>query len=839
MATDDIMLEIQAAFRDEAADLLTDLESGLLSLEQTPGDKAIINSVFRAMHTIKGSGASVDFHRLAAFVHHFEDAMDMARKDQLPVTKKLIDLALQSMDRIKTLLDEGDTSPCSREEIAAGDPLLQQLSKLMHGDTQAGEAVPAVSAESTVDGRNVFDIVLHPCENPTRRGSDPVQLLNALQQLGDARFASVTRALSSQQTEGQLTWKIELWADCKMQDILQAHAGIGIESRIDVTKLSPEEDTVIPLGPYFVNDVLPDFEDEVDEILQHLDEEVTALEKSPEPARLEGLCSAIHGFHDRLEPLLGMAKAPPPRNNALAAMILVCRHVILRADSMLARKPEQLEPEWPAGMNAVLTALRLMSSAFLNEEDLPEFPADLLDWLGQDACGFMNMRDALREVVLKTAPVAVAKGAAKEEASRAEPATGAAGSMRVDENKFNAIMQSVGDLLIARKMLPSLIEQLQSGVDPRKVAQNLKDAYLNVDSIADRLQNSVMSVRLLPINMLFKRYPRMVRDLARNLEKDIRLDMQGEETEVDKTILEQLSDPFIHLVRNAVDHGIESPAEREAVGKPREGVITLSACNERGFTVLKVRDDGKGLDADMLKRKAIEKGILGEDEAARMRDEDAYKLIFAAGFSMAKAITDVSGRGVGMDVVQNNIKNMQGSIDIESTLGLGSTVIIRIPVKTILMVLQTILVRCGAEEYLLPMDQVVELDKIPVRELHQFRESYMATIRGRVYPIAYLSELLGVEIDADEQSQDPDQETLAVAIVRCAQKEYALIMDRFVSREQVVVKPLAGMIQCASIFSGMTIMGDGRIIPVINSVELLALMQELLEERKAALAHAI
>ncbi|VAW83357.1 Signal transduction histidine kinase CheA, partial [hydrothermal vent metagenome] len=283
--------------------------------------------------------------------------------------------------------------------------------------------------------------------------------------------------------------------------------------------------------------------------------------------------------------------------------------------------------------------------------------------------------------------------------SASAPASKAETSVRVDTSRLDEIMNMVGELVLARNRLSNLKETLAN--------EDVSKAIANLDVVTADLQNAVMKTRMQPIKKVFGRFPRVVRDLARSLNKEVNLEMQGEETDLDKNLVEALADPLVHLVRNSVDHGIETPDEREAAGKPRQGTVVLAAEQEGDHILLSIDDDGKGMDADVLRRKAVEKGMMDADSAARLDDKECYNLIFAAGFSTKDVISDVSGRGVGMDVVKTRIGQLNGSVEVDSELGKGSRVTIRVPLT--LAIMPTLMVMLGDQPFALPLGSVNEI----------------------------------------------------------------------------------------------------------------------------------
>ena len=386
-------------------------------------------------------------------------------------------------------------------------------------------------------------------------------------------------------------------------------------------------------------------------------------------------------------------------------------------------------------------------------------------------------------------------------------------TIRIDQGKLDGLMTIVGELLVARGVFPLMLEDLQKqsgSTDQLQLAaftKNLKEAGSNVSRIADELQRSVMSIRMLPVKTVFQKFPRLVRDLARSLGKEVNLVVTGETIELDKTIVEQLGDPLVHIIRNAVDHGFETPDQRIAQGKSSTGCLKLHAQHEAGGISIEITDDGQGLDAGRLKRKAVEKGLLTSEAAAAMSDQAAYQLVFLPGLSTAAAVTDISGRGVGMDVVQSNVRNLHGTIEIRSRPGSGTTFLIKLP--TSLMVSKGILLEAGCQQYILPLNSVCDMVKVDQEAVHRHGSLAIAHVRGSIYPITDLAKLLDLVPTKSLQA--------SIAIIEADKRRYGLVVDRFITEVEVLVKPLTGgLVQCRQ-FQGAAILGDGRVVLVLNA----------------------
>jgi len=404
----------------------------------------------------------------------------------------------------------------------------------------------------------------------------------------------------------------------------------------------------------------------------------------------------------------------------------------------------------------------------------------------------------------KAKPAATVKpkpAATKKAKAPAPPANKAEATVRVDTGRLDEIMNMVGELVLVRNRLANLKESLAN--------EAMSKAIANLDVVTANLQNSVMKTRMQPIKKVFGRFPRVVRDLARSLDKEINLELQGEETDLDKNLVEALADPLVHLVRNAVDHGIEMPDEREAKGKPRAGTVILAAEQEGDHILLSIEDDGAGMDADVLRKKAVEKGLMDEDVAARLYDKDCYNLIFAAGFSTKEQISDVSGRGVGMDVVKTRIGQLNGSVEIDSECGKGSRLMIRVPLT--LAIMPTLMVNIGDQPFALPLGSVSEIFDLEESRTNVVDGQLVIMVRERALPLFYLREWL-----VDKSSQADVDVVSHVVVVHVGSQKVGFVVEQLVGQEEVVIKPLGAFLQGLAGFAGATITGDGRIALILD-----------------------
>ncbi|TGN41248.1 chemotaxis protein CheA [Marinobacter confluentis] len=399
----------------------------------------------------------------------------------------------------------------------------------------------------------------------------------------------------------------------------------------------------------------------------------------------------------------------------------------------------------------------------------------------------------------KEAPAAPAMPARDTAAPVAET------SVRVDTKRLDDIMNMVGELVLVRNRLQRLGGESED--------EQMHKAVANLDVVTTDLQSAVMATRMQPIKKVFGRFPRVVRDLARSLKKEINLEMHGEETDLDKNLVEALSDPLVHLVRNSVDHGIEAPDVREKAGKPRQGNVVLSAEQEGDHILLSISDDGAGMDPAVLRRKAVEKGVYDQDAADRLTNNECYNLIFAAGFSTKDQISDVSGRGVGMDVVKTKISQLNGQISVESELGKGSRIIIKVPLT--LAIMPTLMIKLGDQAFALPLVNVVEIFHLDLTKKNIVDGRECIVVRDKVFPLFHIKRWLV------KKNGEPEPENGHVVIVAMGTRRVGFVVDQLVGQEEVVIKPLGRALQGTPGMAGATITGDGRIALIIDVPSLL------------------
>jgi two-component system chemotaxis sensor kinase CheA len=417
----------------------------------------------------------------------------------------------------------------------------------------------------------------------------------------------------------------------------------------------------------------------------------------------------------------------------------------------------------------------------------------------------------------KTAPAAeapkksIGKELTNDDKAKASVATET--TIRVDVNRLETLMDLSGELVLGRNRLAQVTQELMQRYENHDFLRELQETSSAIDFITTELQSAIMKTRMVPISKIFQKAPRIVRDLSKEFGKDIELVLRGEETELDRGIIEELNDPLVHMIRNSCDHGIEGPVEREKSGKSTKGTLILDAQHEGNHIVVNIIDDGKGINPEFLKTKALEKGLITSEQAQTMTDRDAYSLIFMPGFSTAEKVTSVSGRGVGMDVVRTNIQKLKGIIEVDSKLGSGTTFTIKLPLT--LAIIQGLLVRVQSEIYALPLSAVVEVVNTDLNQIYSVNQNEVIRIRNQVFPLIRMDKVLKTP------SKEDTLENRYVVVVGLADKRLGLVVDELLGQKEIVIKSLGEYLGHIRGMSGSTILGDGRVIMILDIEELI------------------
>ena len=575
-----------------------------------------------------------------------------------------------------------------------------------------------------------------------------------------------------------------------------------------------------------MKEIIGDFLIEADELIASLDNNLVTLESSPEDLNLlNEIFRAVHtikgtssflGFEQvttlshRMEDIL---------NKLRKAEIKVCPEIMdvsLEALDLLKLLLDNVRNGIDEQINLDGILARLQAKL----DDAPDATAS-----DSEPAPEMSAAEVEATMVEATTDPAIAAAPStdKPENSRtaAAPSRNAADqTIRVDVDRLDALLNMTGELVLSRNGLMQSVGKLGAEGETDLELEGINRAAKAVNFITTELQMAVMKMRMQPVSKVFGRFPRQVRDLARESGKKINLVISGESTELDKSVIEEIGDPLMHIIRNSCDHGLESSEERVEKGKPEQGTVRLLADQEGSHIIIKVEDDGRGFDIDAIRDKAVERGLIARDDVDRMPDREVFNFIFEAGFSTAKKITDVSGRGVGMDVVRTNIQKLNGTVDLDSKRDIGSTITIKLPLT--LAIVQGLLVQCDEDVFVLPLSSVYETVKADGTEVYYVNQRPVFRLRNEIIPLINLTAMINADADGFLMSERP-----YIVVVGLAERKLGLMIDRFLGQEEVVIKALGEYLGATEGVAGATILGDGRIRLIVDLVGLFRLARKL------------
>lgn len=679
------------AYKAEAYELLSELESSLLELEENPTNMELISRVFRAMHTIKGSGAMFGFDDIAQFTHEVETVFDLVREAKISVTKRLVDQTLSACDQIRKMVDGVSTDEDEVKSIVADF-------KEMIPDRPESDALPADNTANTpaeaCGGMATYRIRFVPQADILACGTNPILLLDELRELGECNvFARTHKIPDLEEMDPEkcyLNWDIVLTTAADINAIKDVF--IFVEDDCEITI-----------------DVIDDGSD----------------------ANGESACKKL-------------------------GEILVDRGDVSSDELMQVLKSQKRIGEMLIETKVV--DKEAVESALSEQEHVKN-----------------------SQITKKN--------------------TAVSSSIRVAAEKLDSLVDLVGELVIAQARL-SQKANLFNDSELHSIAEE-------VERLTGELRDNTMDIRMLPIGTTFSKFKRLVRDLSNELGKEVVMETEGGETELDKTVIERLNDPLVHIIRNSIDHGIEGPDVREDAGKPRQGRVHLSAFHSGANVLIQITDDGAGLDRDAIRRRAVERGLIPPD--AELPDKEIFGLIFSPGFSTAKTVTEISGRGVGMDVVKRGIDALRGSIEVESEKGIGSTITLKLPLT--LAIIEGLMVEIGDGNFVVPLAAVEECVELGSDDAAKVRKRNMMDFRGKIIPYMSLRELfqLGEAL--------PDREQIVITEVNGGRVGFGV--DTVIGQHQTVIKALSKVYKEVEGLSGATILGDGTVALILDVHKLL------------------
>ena len=733
------------------------MDKFLLALEQDPSNLEAVGEIFRAAHTLKGMSATMGFEKVAHLTHEMENILDQLRTHQAEVTSTIIDVLFETFDVLRILVNDSIEATDSNVDINA---IIVKLA----------EAPKGKSAATRVEAKTIAPVeVKPPAPEASDAGAAASQLALELADISMNEFEGQLLVEAHQRGAHIMLMVVSLVQDCLLKAPRAFMVARGLEElnceiikSVPDTKDIEEEKFDLSFKMVVLGDSDPEKVKYAIESISEIDSvKITALK--PEDFQLNGSAGS--------QP----APAPAARPSTQPAATPARPAPAAAAPAKPAPAPQPAAPARPAPSQPSQPA----------QPPQPAAPA--------------------APPPRPPAPPAKPAEQAKNTAAAADKRSNQ--TVRVDMRRLDELMNLVGELVINRTRL--------ADIGAAHKLKDLNETLTRVSQISSSLQNVVMQVRMVPIEQVFDRFPRMVRDLSKKLNKKINLVVEGKETEMDRTVIDEIGDPMVHLIRNAIDHGIEMPDDRVARGKSEVGTITLVARHEGNNVLIEVKDDGKGIDPTIISRLAIERGLFTPEQMAKMPPEEIIKIIFLPGFSTAKEVSDLSGRGVGMDAVKAKLEDLNGVLELESKVNEGSRVTIKLPLT--LAILPALMVKVGQEMFAVPLGSVLETMDITRSDINIVQHQEVTLLRGDVLPIIRLRNVLNVPTTEDEQKAiDAKEEEISIVVCASGEKRAGFMVDELLGQQEIVIKSLGNLLGGLPGIMGATMRGDGSIALILD-----------------------
>lgn len=800
------MKALQEQFIQEARELLEGIGESLLKFEKDATDSDNLNNLFRLVHTLKGNtGLFEELGAVGRVLHAAEDTLDMVREGRVQLTSQDSDLLLDAMDFVSSSLDDWELERYDAERV---EQQAHSLSLAIRAQAESPDVEGSINAfvsggDSAVNaplGASWIDFLLDHIESGEGqrvllryqpepecffKGEDPFQLARSVPELIGIWIHPVGQWPSLAQLDVyQAQIEIRLVSAAELSQVMQVFECIPEQVEMQVLPAALGRAHCLPpdcstLSVETLEPVIPAHRLPAAQMVWKAQTRVLQLldEQAPWQGRAQSVCQAIEG----LSQSLGQAHwASAVRAATEASLVQNSPQPLL---AWLQRPPQSLFP---------------------NHDSLTESPLPVAHAIDDD------IKDELTYVQQVQTKVPLQRSDVQDHDHKSNS------TLKVSREKVDRLMDLIGEMVVAKNALPYLAERAESQFGVRELSRELKTHYSVINRIAEEMQDAIMQVRMLPVGSVFQRFPRLVRDLSKKLGKKVRLEISGEETEADKNMIEALADPLIHLIRNSLDHGVEPPEDRLAAGKSDEGLIQIQAWQEGDRVIIRIADDGSGIDAERVRAKALDKGLLSEDKLLSMSESEVQQLIFMPGFSTASVVSDVSGRGVGMDVVRSAISRISGQIELKSEKGNGTEVLLSLPLT--MAVTNVMKISSAGQSFGVPMDAVVETVRVSQSSIHQIQAQQATVLRGKIVPLLQLNRLLG--LDRGQVANEADE--FAVLVVKVGHETLGIVVDDFESTVDILLRPLEGVLAALPQYSGSALLGDGSVLLILNLAEVMS-----------------
>ena len=796
-------LEVLQEIVKEVPDIFESLEQGILSLESSP-DQEIVNSVFRAFHSLKGIAGFANVKPVVELSHSMEDLLKEVKNGTITMSAELVDILLDSLDVLKLMfskineallgIPEDSVEEMEIELENLGEKELITQAKKLLGKEKSIEKESNFYTEQIEDAQKIEQLVIPMEETIKDFASELSENINKaesalLEYEANKDHENINRAMRAfHGIKGGARLLLSFAPPQSISETLSQieHQSHSLETLLQdaMTKkrnLSEEEIDSIYKGIDFLKSLTEVLLSESPAEEQRTSKSEERVEKLPKREHLqtfEAFVNIADQFLEFIGYLIEGRDQKPEHIHRLAGPLKVGLQTLGDTD-------------------AIDMVDSIVESAItLNLPDLKKGREEFTKWL-----------DGKKKEVGLQPPNKDVSFTLSVSAKRSMQSQ----TVKVSHEKLDKMMNLVGELLTLKNASSSLLRAVEESAP--HLIHDVKNVVGNLGRLAYELQSVVMSVRMVPIAELFNRYKRAVRDLSRSLKKKVNLVIEGEETELDKSVIETLVDPLTHIIRNAVDHGIEPPEERKKLGKSEEGVILLRAYYKGSYAFIEIQDDGKGINPQEVRTRAIDRGLISPEEALKIPDSEIVNYIFEPGFSTAKTVSDISGRGVGMDVVKTDIESIGGKVFVDSTVGKGTKITLRIPLS--LLLIRGLMVLIGKERYIVPLEAVKETLKVPKEKIHKYHAGLLVDVRGETLPVILAEEILS-QTAVELESKVFPFDLVPLLILEDSGLRCALVVDAFLEESDYLVKSIPDYVKAGNVVSGATVLGDGSIVVIIN-----------------------
>jgi len=788
--------ELLDQFILEARECLEGIGQRLLQVEKDPSNGELLNDLFRLVHTLKGNCGLFEFKPLERVVHAGEDLLDRVRNHTLAYNDQIADALLEAMDFTVQMVDEIEEHSAIDN---AADGRSQELAARLRQHLNPGGAVAAASAQLAA----VATAPAQAKPRPEWASRWPGALETQYPQGVAVRYRPEPECFF----KGEDPWNlVKLTPGLVHLDVASVEPWPSADA-LDCYKCNLDFVLLCDTPKAYIEEHFRYVPEQVE--LMVLAEHAAAAAPTDAPAKAQAVA------------------APEPVRDPMQAVrdTLRKRVVQLWTDQITLLKRPGIGLGTLGGVRRALTALlsamgdddSLASMAALAAMPPQASAAQVATWAQQHVPGGQSDQ---ADGGSNAGGLGASGGQPPADGTRRGGGDdnnfqGGQKVLKVGQEKIDRLMDLIGEMVVAKNALPYLAQRAEEVFAQRELAREIKAQYAVINRIAEDMQHAIMQVRMMPVGTVFQRFGRLVRDISKKLGKDVSLEVEGEETEADKNVIEALADPLIHILRNSLDHGIEMPDARRKAGKPAQGVIKVAARQESDRVIIEITDDGAGVDPQRVRDKAVERGLIPADKAQTLSDVDAVQLIFLPGFSTADQISDLSGRGVGMDVVRNAVERINGHVQLSSQFGKGTVIRLSLPLS--MAVTNVMVIESAGRRFGVPMDLIVETVRVHGDDIHHFKQASTTVLRGKIVPLKPLNELLALDA---EPLVNTDGE-LAVLVVRLLGEPVGLLVDQFHGATDIILKPLEGVLSGLTGFAGTALMGDGSVLMVLNPKELL------------------